>query len=81
MATPARLRQKGKGSGNEVPICAYEAMITNSRLGSRMLEILMKGVSTRNYKHVLGYQQMWILDAKLKELNENELIDKNPRVA
>ena len=37
----------------------------------------------RNHKvrNVMGYQQVWILDAKLKELNENELIDKNPRVA
>lgn len=48
-----RLRKKGKGSGKEVAIPAYEAMITNSRLGSRILEILMKGVSTRNYKQVL----------------------------
>ncbi len=45
-----RLRKKGKGSGKEVAIPAYEELITNSRLGSRMLEILMKGVSTRNYK-------------------------------
>jgi len=48
-----RLRKKGKGHGKEVPIPAYEAMITNSRLGPRILEILMKGVSTRNYKQVL----------------------------
>lgn len=48
-----RLRKKGKGCGKEVAIPAYEELITNSRLGSRMLEILMKGVSTRNYKHVL----------------------------
>ena len=48
-----RLRKKGSGSGKEVLIPAYEAMITNSRLGSRILEILMKGVSTRNYKPIL----------------------------
>lgn len=34
-------------------IPAYEAMITNTRLGSRILEILMKGVSTRKYKEIL----------------------------
>jgi putative transposase len=48
-----RLRKKGKGVGKEVAIPAYEAMATNSRLGSRILEILMKGVSTRKYKDIL----------------------------
>jgi transposase-like protein len=48
-----RLRKKGKGQGNEVTIPAYEAMVMNSRLGSRILEILMKGVSTRKYKEIL----------------------------
>ena len=48
-----RLRKKGPGTGKEVPIPAYEAMLINSRLGGRILEILMKGVSTRNYKSIL----------------------------
>jgi len=48
-----RLRKKGKGPGKEVSIPAYEALVTNSRLGSRILEILMKGVSTRKYKEIL----------------------------
>jgi transposase-like protein len=48
-----RLRQKGKGSGTEVPVPAYEAMVMNSRITSRILDILMKGVSTRNYKAIL----------------------------
>jgi len=48
-----RLRKKGKGPGKEIPIVAYEALVTNSRLGSRILEILMKGVSTRKYKEIL----------------------------
>ena len=48
-----RLRKKGKGPGMEVPVPAYEALVTNSRLGSRILEILMKGVSTRKYKEIL----------------------------
>ena len=48
-----RLRKKGKGTGNEVAIPAYEAMAANSTLGSRILDILMKGVSTRKYKQIL----------------------------
>ena len=48
-----RLRKKGKGTGKEVTIPAYEAMVMNSRLGSRIVEILMKGVSTRKYKDIL----------------------------
>ena len=48
-----RLRCKGKGQGGEVEIPAYQAMQTNSRLGQRILEILMHGVSTRNYRKVL----------------------------
>ena len=48
-----RLRRKGKGPRKEVEIPAYEAMLRNSRLGGRILEILMKGVSTRNYQEVI----------------------------
>jgi putative transposase len=48
-----RLRRKGKGAGKEVEIPAYEAMLRNSRLGGRILEILMKGVSTRHYQEVI----------------------------
>jgi putative transposase len=48
-----RLRRKGSGSDKEVAIPAYEAMLANSRLGRRMLEILLHGVSTRNYRKVL----------------------------
>lgn len=48
-----RLRHKGPGKGKEVAIPAYEALILNSQLGSRILSILMKGVSTRNYKTIL----------------------------
>lgn len=48
-----RLRRKGEGPGREVPIPAYEALQSHSRLGSRLLEILMRGVSTRNYQEVL----------------------------
>ncbi len=48
-----RLRRKGSGADKEVAIPAYEAMLGNSRLGRRMLEILLHGVSTRNYRKVL----------------------------
>lgn len=48
-----RLRRKGKGPGKEIDIPAYEAMVMNSRLGQRILEILMNGVSTRKYKEII----------------------------
>jgi transposase-like protein len=48
-----RLRRKGGGAGAEVEPPAYAAMQADSRLGRRMLEILMHGVSTRNYRSVL----------------------------
>lgn len=48
-----RPRRKGKGPDKEVPIPAYEAMLDNAPLGPRMLEILLSGISTRNYQRVL----------------------------
>jgi len=45
-----RLRHKDQG---EVEVPAYQALRTNSSLASRMLDILMRGVSTRHYEHVL----------------------------
>ena len=48
-----RLRKKGQGEAGEVPIPAYEAMRSDKKLGSRMLEILLRGVSTRQYRAVL----------------------------
>ena len=48
-----RLRKKGKGPGKEVSIPAYEALVTHSRLDSQILEILMKGISTRKYQEIL----------------------------
>jgi len=48
-----RLRKKGQGKDGEVAIPAYAAMHADEKLGSRMLEILLRGVSTRQYKQVL----------------------------
>jgi transposase-like protein len=48
-----RLRKKGQGEDGEVPIPAYEAMRREEALGGRMLEILLRGVSTRQYRAVL----------------------------
>ena len=48
-----RLRKKGKGRDKEVVVPAYAAMQNNKSLGSRVLEILLAGVSTRKYERVL----------------------------
>jgi transposase-like protein len=45
-----RLRHKEQG---EVEVPAYQALRSNSTLAARMLEILLHGVSTRHYRHVL----------------------------
>ncbi len=46
-----RLRKR---SGGEVEVPAYESLQDDERLGSRMLDILMKGVSTRQYTGVIS---------------------------
>jgi transposase-like protein len=48
-----RLRRKGSHQGGEMEVPAYETMQLDTRLGQRMLEILMTGVSTRKYERVL----------------------------
>jgi hypothetical protein len=48
-----RLRGKGPGTDKEVEIPAYAAMHNQPRLSARMLDILMRGVSTRQYKRVI----------------------------
>jgi len=47
-----RLRTKGPRS-QEVEVPAYAAMQKPAQMGQRMLNILMHGVSTRNYKQVI----------------------------
>lgn len=53
--TKPRLRKKSQepGESGEVEIPAYEAMRKDARLADRMLDILINGVSTRRYEHVL----------------------------
>ncbi len=48
-----RLRKRGGGAGAEVPIPAYEAMKSDDGLGEQVLNVMMRGVSTRNYKEIL----------------------------
>jgi len=48
-----RLRKKGPGSEKEVEVPAYQAMQDQPRMGARMLDILMRGVSTRQYGSVI----------------------------
>jgi transposase-like protein len=47
-----RLRRKGRRS-QEVEVPAYAAMQNPAPMGARMLDILLRGVSTRNYKQVI----------------------------
>jgi putative transposase len=47
-----RLRQRGRGAGGEVKIPAYEALQQGST-GEKMLETLLRGVSTREYEQVI----------------------------
>src|SRR5215472_3644724 len=48
-----RLRRKGPGAEKEVEVPAYQAMQDQPRLGARMLDILKRGVSTRQYRGVI----------------------------
>ena len=47
-----RLRKRGRPA-QEVEVPAYQAMHNGQQMGARMLEILMRGVSTRNYQEVI----------------------------
>ena len=48
-----RLRRKGGGEGAEVAVPAYAAMQDDEGLRERLLSIVMRGVSTRNYQEVV----------------------------
>jgi transposase-like protein len=84
-----RLRKKGQGPEGEVPVPAYEAMRSEEKLGGRMLEILLRGVSTRQYGAVLpemaetvgvsrssvSRQAVEASEAELRRLGERRLDD------
>ena len=48
-----RLRSRGRGSGKEIEVPAYAAMQEDERLGDKILSVMMRGISTRNYEAVL----------------------------
>jgi putative transposase len=48
-----RLRRRGGGEAAEVAVPAYAAMQADEGLRERLLSILLRGVSTRNYQQVL----------------------------
>jgi transposase-like protein len=48
-----RLRRKPGGDGGEVDVPAYSAMRQDKRLSAKVLDTLMRGVSTRNYQKIL----------------------------
>jgi putative transposase len=48
-----RLRHRDGGPGAEVSIPAYESMQRDKTLSKKILDTLMRGVSTRNYKEIL----------------------------
>jgi putative transposase len=48
-----RIRRRGSGKGAEVSVPAYESLNSDEQTGRRMLEIIMRGVSTRNYAEVV----------------------------
>jgi transposase-like protein len=86
-----RLRRKGTGTGAEVAVPVYDVLQTDSRLGRRMLEILMLGVSTRRYEQVLpamaesasiskstvSREAIEASEKLLKELAERSFADKD----
>ncbi len=48
-----RLRRREGGRGAEVPVPAYEAMHRDQGLREKLLSVLIRGVSTRNYEAVM----------------------------
>jgi len=35
----------------------------------------------QRFKRIMGYQQLWMLEAKLKEPNEDEIVDTKSQAA
>lgn len=86
-----RLRHKGKGADKEIDIPAYQAILASSSLGRRILDILMKGISTRNYRAVIpdmaetvavskssiSREFLWSSEQTLRELCERRFDGKD----
>jgi transposase-like protein len=86
-----RLRHKGKGADREIDIPAYQAILASSSLGRRILDILMKGISTRNYRAVIpdmaetvavskssiSREFLWSSEQTLRELCERRFDGKD----
>ncbi len=66
-----RKRHAAPGEPAEVEIPAYAAMSKDGRLADRMLSILMRGVSTRNYAEVLPEMAAQVGISKSQVSREN----------
>lgn len=53
MVQKPRLRDRTVAGGREILLPAFEAMKRDKSIGARILETMMKGVSTRNYDEIL----------------------------
>jgi putative transposase len=85
-----RLRRRGRGHGKEVVVPAYAAMQDRAGMQTRMLEILLHGVSTRKYQEIIprladrvgvsksnvSRESILASEAALKQLLERPLQDK-----
>lgn len=86
-----RLRRRGRGQDKEVMVPAYAALQNRQGMQRRMLDIVMNGVSTRHYQHVIpemaesvgiskssvSRETIEAAEAALKELLERRLDDKD----
>lgn len=86
-----RLRRRGRGRHKEVAVPAYAALQNREAMQKRMLDIVMNGVSTRHYQHVIpemaesvgiskssvSRETMEASETALKELLERRLDDKD----
>ena len=84
-----RLRQRGRGQDKEVTVPAYAALQNRQGMQTRRLDILMNGVSTRNYQQVIpemaesvglskssvSWETIEASEAALQELLERRLDD------
>lgn len=86
-----RLRRRGRGRDKEVSLPAYAALQNRKAMQTRMLEILMNGVSTRKYERVVpemadsvgiskssvSRETIEASEAALEQLLERRLDDKD----